>query len=126
MKMSEIFSFQSLRAKIKDSVIPIRLAYKFSRFFTALDKEIEFFNTTINNLIQQYGKKDEEGNYVLSDDKASVLIDEEKYAECMEKTKELNELEVTLEYIPSFTIEELESLDLTVQEVNLLMPYIQE
>lgn len=126
MKMSEVFGFQNLRTKIKDSVIPIRLAYKFSRFFAALDKETEFFNTTINELVQKYGKKDENGNYVLSDDKSSVLIDEEKYLECMEKTKELNDLEVTLEYTPSFTFDELEGIGLTMQEVNLLMPYIQE
>lgn len=126
MKMSEIFGFQNLRTKIKDSIIPIRLAYKFSRFFAALDKENEFFNTTLNNLIQTYGKRDKDGNLVLSDDRTSVLIDDERRAECMEKTKELNDLEITLEYTPSFTFDELEGIGLTMQEVDLLMPYIQE
>jgi hypothetical protein len=44
----------------------------------------------------------------------------------MEKIEELNSIEVKLNYTPSFTLEELEGLDLEMKYINLLMPYISD
>lgn len=126
MKISQVLQILEIRNRILNQKLPIKTSYKFSRFFAALEKEGKFFNEQLNKIIEEYGKRDENGNFVLSEDKNSVLIIEGKYSECMEKTKELNDLEVNLDYIPSFSIEELDNLDLTVREIELLMPYIQE
>lgn len=124
MKIIEIRNCLELRQKIKDSVVPVKVAYKFSRFFNALDKENQFFTEQLNNLIQAYGEKDDKGNFVLTDDKQNVLINKDKYEECIEKVQELNDLDVEVEYIPEFTLDELEKLGLSIQQINLLMPYI--
>jgi hypothetical protein len=44
----------------------------------------------------------------------------------MKKIKELNDLEPNLSYVPSFTLSELEDLELSMNELNLLMPFIDE
>lgn len=126
MKFSQIFQILEIRNRILNQKLPIKTSYKFNRFFSAIEKEAKFFNEELQKIIEEYGKRDENGNYIFSEDKNSILIVEEKKAECVEKTRELNELEVDLDYIPSFNLEELENLDLTVREIELLMPYIQE
>ena len=44
----------------------------------------------------------------------------------MDKIDELNKLEVNLSYVPEFTIEELEPLDLEMKYISLLLPYIKD
>lgn len=127
MKMSELFLLvKTLRPKIEKVNMSIKTTYKFSRFFKELEEHIKFFDDTLTNLIKEYGKKDANGEYVLTENNQGVIIQEDKYDECMKKVQELNDLEPNLVYIPSFTLDELEDLNLSVEELNLLLPFIDE
>jgi hypothetical protein len=44
----------------------------------------------------------------------------------MNKIDELNKLEVNLTYIPEFTLDELEPLNLEMKYIDLLLPYIKD
>ena len=44
----------------------------------------------------------------------------------MDKIDELNKLEVNLSYIPEFTLDELEPLNLEMKYISLLLPYIKD
>jgi len=44
----------------------------------------------------------------------------------MNKINELNNLEINLNYTPSFSIDELENSELSMEELSLLMPFITE
>ena len=126
MKMSELMMLGQLRPKIANKKMSIKTTYKFTRFFKEIEEQIEFFNNTIQNLIKEYGQKDENDNFVLTEDKNGVKIQEDKYDECMNKIDELNNLEINLNYIPSFSIDELENSELSMEELSLLMPFIIE
>lgn len=126
MKLVEVFDFLNLRNKIIDKKLPIKTSYKLTRFFNQLEEEAKFFNETLQKIIDEYGQKDENGNFIFTDNGQGVKIKEDKYNECMEKIEELNSIEVKLNYIPSFTLEELEGLDLEMKYINLLMPYISD
>lgn len=126
MKMSELFELNELRSKIEDKKMSIKTTYKFTRLFNELEEQVNFFNTTLSNLIKQYGKKDENGEFVLTENKTGVMIQEDKYDECMKKVQELNDLEPEISYIPSFKLEELENLELSIDELKKLMPFIEE
>lgn len=126
MKLVEVFDFLNLRNKIIDKKLPIKTSYKLTRFFNQLEEEAKFFNETLQKIIDEYGQKDENGNFIFTDNGQGVKIKEDKYNECMEKIEELNGIEVKLNYIPSFTLEELEGLDLEMKYINLLMPYISD
>jgi hypothetical protein len=70
MKMSELFLLvNTLRPKIEKTKMSIKTTYKFSRLFNELGEHIKFFNDTLSNLIKEYGKKDEKGEYVLTENK---------------------------------------------------------
>jgi hypothetical protein len=44
----------------------------------------------------------------------------------MQKMNELDNLEITLQYIPTFTLDELDTLELSMNEMEVLMPLIDE
>ena len=126
MKLVEVFDFLNLRNKIIDKKLPIKTSYKLTRFFNQLEEEAKFFNETLQKIIDEYGQKDENGNFIFTDNGQGVKIKEDKYNDCMEKIEELNSIEVKLNYVPSFTLDELEGLDLEMKYINLLMPYISD
>lgn len=126
MKFSEVFEILEIRNLLVDKKLPIKVSYKLTRFFNELENEAKFFNETLQKLIEEYGKKDENGNYIYTEDKQGVKIQDDKFQECMDKIDELNKLEVNLTYIPEFTIEELEPLDLEMKYISLLLPYIKD
>ena len=126
MKFSEILQILEIRSQILEQKLPIKTSYKLTRFFSELDNEVKFFNETLQKIIDEYGQKDEDGNFVLTDNKQGVKIQEDKYNECMSKMTELNNLEVNLSYIPEFKLSELEPLNLEMKYISLLLPYIIE
>ncbi len=126
MKLADTFNFLEIRSKIIDKKLPIKTSYKFNRFFNELETEAKFFDETLQKIVEEYGQRDEEGNFVYTQNKNGIKIKDEKFNECMEKVDELNNIEVQLTYIPEFTLEELEGLDLEMKYINLLMPYISE
>ena len=126
MKLAETFNFLELRNKITDKKMSIKTIYKFTRFFNQLESESKFFNETLQSIINIYGQRDENGEFILTDNGQGVKIKEDKFNECMERVKELNEVEIQLSYIPKFTLDELEGLELDFKEMELLIPYIEE
>ena len=126
MKFSEAFEVLEIRNLLVDQKLPIKVSYKLTRFFNELEGETKFFNDTLQKLIEDYGKKDENGNYIYTDDKQGVKIQEDKFQECMDKIDELNKLEVNLSYVPEFTLDELEPLNLEMKYISLLLPYIKD
>ena len=126
MKFSEAFEVLEIRNLLVDQKLPIKVSYKLTRFFNELEGETKFFNDTLQKLIEDYGKKDENGNYIYTDDKQGVKIQEDKFQECMDKIDELNKLEVNLSYIPEFTLDELEPRNLEMKYISLLLPYIKD
>ena len=126
MKMSEIILLGRIRSKFANKKMPIKTTYKFTRLFKEIEEQIEFFDHTLQDLIEEYGQKDENNKFVLTEDRNGVKIKEDKYDECMNKIDELNNLEINLNYIPSFSIDELENSELSMEELSLLMPFITE
>lgn len=125
MKMYEAVKFQKLYTEIKDNKMPLRLAYKLNKLFQEVEKSIIFYQESLNKLIEEYGKKDENGNFVPTETGDGITIKEEDIEECGKKVQELNELEVVVDSV-KFNLEELESLELTISEIGFLMPFIEE
>ena len=121
MKMYELIELTSLYNSIKDIKLPLKTTYKFSRLMKRAEEEINFYQEKFSEIIEEYGVK-ENGEYKFTPDGQSIAIIPGKEIECQGKIKELRELEVDIDI--SFTIEELENLDLTVSQFNCLFPLI--
>lgn len=125
MKMSKILDLQELYPKISSQQLPIATTYKLTKLFNAVNSESEFYSTNLNKIISEYGQKDENGNFLLTDDKKGVKVSPEKIPEVEQKLQELWNIEVDLPKI-TFKLSELEKVELSVQEFNNLLPFIED
>lgn len=124
MKMYEVLNFQKIYDVIKDNKMPLKTVYKMTKIAMRVEEESAFYQEKFGGIIREYGQTDEEGNYIFTDDKTSIKIIEGKEQDCREKMKELTELEVDMNY--KFTLDELEGLDLTIEQMSMLLPFVEE
>ena len=122
MKLFEVLELQNFYALIKDAKLPIRTTYKLTRLMRQVKQETQFYQTEFAKIVEEYALK-ENGQYVYSDDMTSIKIIAGKEEECGNKILELKNLDVDLSDF-SFSIDEFEGLDLTISQLNSIIPLI--
>ncbi|MBQ4060589.1 MAG: hypothetical protein IJD46_01055 [Bacilli bacterium] len=125
VKMYQVLEFENFYNKIKDIKMPIKLAYKFSKLMREIDNERFFYQNKLQSIIEAYGEKDNDGNFVLTQDKSGVQIKKEDLEKCQKEVMELSNLDVEINGI-EISINELENFELTLQDMNILMGFIKE
>ena len=123
MNMNQIMEFKGFYEGVKDKKLPLKVAYKLNKLITKVEEEIAFYQSTFSKIIEEYAERDENGNYIFIDGNASIKIIPGKEEECNKKVRELNELPLVIEGI-EFDLDELDCLDMTIAEMNCLMPFI--
>lgn len=127
MKMFEILELEGLLQKLTQKELPIRTLYKVDKLIKLVEKEKDFYQTQFQALVDTYAERDENGNYLYTDNSAeAVKIIPDKIAECQSKMNELVNIEITDVPDISFTFEELDSLTLSYTEARPLMNFIKE
>ena len=104
---------------------PTKLAFKFLKLFGNLEKEKTFYEEKFNKILETYAEQNEDGTLKLTEDKNGVQIRKDSLVECKKAMDELNELTITLPDI-KFKLEELEPINLKLDDLALLMPFIDE
>lgn len=123
MTISDMLNFKDIYPILADIKFSFQTVYKLSKISKALEKEFEFYQEKFNELLDSYALKDENNNYIITEDGKSIKIQPEKITECAEKMAEL--YNVTIANPPEYlNIEELQDLNLTLSEMNKLMPFI--
>lgn len=82
LKMYQIIPFENFYTRIKSCVLPIKISYKFSKLARAIEQEKNFYQSKVQEIIEEYGERDENGELKLTDDKTAFLIKEDKVLEC--------------------------------------------
>lgn len=124
IKMSEVLVLNNLYDKIKTQSTSIKTTYKLSKLFKAIQEENEFYTSELNKIIAEYAEHDENGNPVFLES-GGIKVKEGFAQTTKEKLNELWELEVELPDV-QFTLDELDTISLTVEEFNPLLPFIKE
>ncbi len=126
MLISGILNFPNLYTGLKNQKLPIKTAYKFHKLAAAITKELDYYYSELQKIIKQYAVVDEEtGQPVQTEDGLGIRIQPDKNDECVARLQELQELDVTLPDI-TFTLEELEPLNLTIDDFDGLSAFITE
>ena len=123
MKIFELQAFFNVYKKIKDCIFPIKTAYKLVKLGKKIEEELSFYQETYTNIIKEYGKTDENGEYIFSEDGNSIVIKDGMEEKCQEKVRELETFEIDLSDF-SFTIDDFANIELTPEELSVLMPII--
>lgn len=125
IQLKTLFSFLTVFEKIKDEHSSIKTSYKIAKFLKALNSEKENYIKVLQDIINEYGEKDENGKLKVSEDKQTVPIIPEKREECYQKIGELEEMEIEFS-LPSFTLDELSTFNLSIEDLSIIDILISE
>ena len=125
LKMYQITDFPALFSKLKSQKLPFKTSYRLTLLSQEVQKHIDFYQEKFRELLMEYGKKDEEGNPVPSEDGQGVLLKEETVGEAYEKLAELRELDVELPDT-KFSVDDFGNIELSPEEMVVIMPFICE
>ena len=125
ISMRQVLALQPVYDLIKKKTLPIKTAYKLSRLFKVIDSEARFYTEQLNTIIEQYALRDENGDKVTTNEGNSIQIAPDYVELTSQKINELLGLDVELPDL-MFSLDELDSLGLTMEEVNAFFPLIQD
>lgn len=104
--------------------IPVALKYKLVKFLKETDGDEEFFQKQLNELIEQYAERDDEGKPVTNNSDG-VKVKAEYQDECADKIKELHNIRT--EHAQKFlTLSDIENLSISYSDMEGLYPFIKE
>lgn len=124
MKMWQVLSILGIYDRVRESKVPAKVAYKFNKLCLALNDDAEFYKTELNKIIQQYGEKHEDGTFVFLDE-GSIKIKPEVYDDARKEISNLDNLDVDAPDV-KFTVDELDGLQLSIEDFNRMLPFIEE
>lgn len=124
IKIVQAAELMVLINSFKDKKMPIKTAFKFNNLETLIQGHYEFYIEKLNEIIYEYGEKDSENNLIMTEDQTGYKIQKGFEIESQEKINELSNLEVELPNSVSFTLEELENLEVNLYEIQSLSKLI--
>ena len=122
-QLQTILNFSQFYSLTTSHKLPIKVAYKLSRLATAIESEVAFYQTKFREILNEYCLVDDNGNYVPTDDGRGFKIQPGKEIECNQAMADLHSLEIELPDI-TFNIDEFDGLELRIQDLNGIMPFI--
>lgn len=123
MKIYNLLKFQEIYQILNDIQFPINTTYKISRIKKYAEEELQFYFQQLQKIIEEYGEKDENGKYILSDEQSSIKIQPTKISECTVKLHELEQLEIP-DIDIKLSIDELNNINMTPSDFESLLPFI--
>ena len=123
MKLVEVSNLQKTTQNFLQMEMPLRLSYKFTKLLSSIETESEFFITKLREIISKYGDKDDQGNF--KEENGNILIQKQFIELAQKEVSALNNIEVTLPDI-TFTLDELEILNIKPADLRALLPFIKE
>lgn len=121
----DIISYNQFLLSPKLNDLPLSARYKFSLIIPLLTPHSQFYEKRQREIAAKYGKKDEEGNFVKTEDGKGIII-EDKFIDDFEKAiKELNELTVEIDADKiTCSLNDLEKANLSIAELSQISSFI--
>lgn len=125
IKMWQVFKILNIYSRVKELKAPAKVAYKFNKLCVSLENENNFYGEELNKIIQQYGEREEDGSFKKTVDGTGIKIKQEVLETAQKEINNLDFLDVEAPDI-SFTIEELDGLQLSIEDFQYMLPFIKE
>ena len=122
--MEQVFKILDIYKKVKGLKVPAKVAYKFNKLCSSLEGDAAFYNEELNKIVQQYGEKEEDGSFKQTPD-GGIQVKEGQIESAQKDINNLWALEVDVPDI-TFTVDELDGLELSIEEFNSMLPFINE
>lgn len=123
--MDQIIDFRNNGDFLGGLNLPLKAAYKLNKIRKAVDKEGEFYSEKFQEILNNYAKKDENGELVFSEDGEQIMIKDDMIDECNKALNDLQSLEVQIENYELSIDDFGEELECTPDQLAALMPFIE-
>ena len=117
-----IMPFLKIFKKISTKTFDINTQYKFLLIKKKLEEDQKLIQEQAELIAQQFGEKNEQGQ-IIQTQEGGIKILPEKQRECITQVQKLNNQQIQLPDI-YFTFDELDGLDLTLTDLEILEPFI--
>lgn len=121
MRMYEIMLARNVIVSLYHNKVPAKLAYKFTKFINDTATEEETYRNQLNNIIDTYGSRDENGQFIVTNGK--VAINKDSIDDCNKALSELELLEVASPDVV-FDLADLDGIKLSAEEMAPLFEFI--
>ena len=122
IKRAECLNIINLIKKLKDKVFNIETQYKFLLIDKQCKEEEELYSQQLQFIIEKYGEKDDSNN-LIHNESGGIKIQTEAQEKCLKLIKQLEKSDASFPDI-YFSIDELDKLELTLDELRTLEPFI--
>lgn len=119
----QMLILKQLINRIKSQSFNIQTQYKFLKLNNVLKEEMEIYQTQMQSLTEFF-ERDENGNFVQLD-ATTIKIKPDKIEECNVKKCQIYQTEIQLPDF-CFSLDELEPLNLTLEELEVLEKFIKD
>lgn len=126
MKMIDALNFLEAYSSIKNKPLKINIIYKLSKCLEECEKERDFYKQQLANILNKYAKKDENGNFIYTDDKTGILINESQQEAWEKELSELLTLDININEKYFIKITDIADLELDIETFNKIKPFIVE
>jgi hypothetical protein len=122
--MYQLTDFPSFFSKVKSQKLPFKTSYRLTLLTQEIQKHIDFYQEKFRETLFEYGRKDEEGKLMPTEDGQGILLVEETMNEAYQKLAELRELDVELPDV-KFSPDDFDKIELSPEEMLVIMPFIE-
>lgn len=123
--MDQIIDFRNNGDFFDGTNLPLKAAYKLNKIRKAVEKEGEFYSEKFQDILNNYAKKDENGELVFSEGGDQIMIKDDMIDECNKALTDLQNLEVQIENY-GLSIDDFgEDLECTPDQLAALMPFME-
>lgn len=123
MKLSSIENLYTALKSFQEKEMPIKLSYKFSKIFSSIESDYQFFFSQLRKILDKYAEKDENGEFIQNE--GTIPFKKDCFELAEKALNDLYETEITLPKV-TFTLDELEGIDIKPFELKALLPFIEE
>lgn len=122
--MEQVIEFGRNIDFFSNTNLPLKGAYKLNKIRKALEKDTDFYTEKFGEILDEYAKKDDNGELVFNESGSEIMIKDNKIEECNEAIENLQNLEVQVENY-NLSIEDLgDGFECTPDQLNSLMPFM--
>jgi hypothetical protein len=126
MKLFKILELYQFCCSLKEEKLPFKVAYKLTKLSKICEHSVSFYQTEFNKIVSEYAERDENNNFISTDNGQTIKIKAGLEEECEKKISELSQVDVDDFVDIKFTLDELENLSLTISDLSCLFPFIIE
>lgn len=123
MKIKQLIEAKGVIMPLIQEKLSPKLSYKLMKFIKEIEVEEDFYTKKLNELVDKYGERDENNNLIYADN--GVKIREDKMPDCNSELQEIGDVDVDTPSI-TFTLDELDSVKLSVSDMFFLQDFIVE